>query len=194
MKQTHKLLLIAALFTAGAVSVQAEEDVITKTFAMKPGGKLVMNVDRGSIHITTSDSEKVEVRIKRELKDASAAEAKQAADYQAGLDAIDKALSPHLHKELKRENALTRPGAADKEAFKAFQVYCQRWGFPALPAPPQAVAMLLVEESEHGAAHALRLARSISTIHRATNVADACDDLLVRALVRCICNEEKGKR
>jgi hypothetical protein len=77
MKQTHKLLLIAALFTAGAMSVQAEEDVITKTFAMKPGGKLVMNVDRGSIHITTSDSEKIEVTIKREVKDASAAEAKR---------------------------------------------------------------------------------------------------------------------
>ena len=77
MKQTHKLLLTAALFTAGALCLQAEEEIITKTFEMKPGGKLVMNVDRGSIHITTSDSEKVEVRIKRELKDASAAEAKR---------------------------------------------------------------------------------------------------------------------
>src|SRR5215467_5371280 len=107
------------------------------------------------------DTYKAEFEESRGRREKAAAEAKQAADYQAGLDAIDKALSPHLHKELKRENALTRPGAADKEAFKAFQVYCQRWGFPALPAPPQAVAMLLVEESEHGAAHALRLARSI---------------------------------
>src|SRR5215831_13017048 len=77
MKQTQKMLLTAALFTAGALSVRAEEDIITKTFAMKPGGKLVMNVDRGSIHITTSDSEKVEVKITRELKDSSAADAKR---------------------------------------------------------------------------------------------------------------------
>jgi DUF4097 and DUF4098 domain-containing protein YvlB len=77
MKRTHKMLLTLALFTAGAITVQAEQDETTKTFAIKPGGKLVMNVDRGSIHVTTSDSEKVEVRITRELKDASAAEAKR---------------------------------------------------------------------------------------------------------------------
>ncbi len=77
MKQTYKMLLTAALLSTGATSVQAEQDVITKTFAIKPGGKLVMNVDRGSIHITTSDSEKVDVKITRELKDTSASEAKR---------------------------------------------------------------------------------------------------------------------
>ena len=45
---------------------------MTKTFPIKPGGKLVMNVDRGSIHITTSVSDRVEVKVTRELKNSSA--------------------------------------------------------------------------------------------------------------------------
>jgi hypothetical protein len=110
------------------------------------------------------------------------------------LDAIDAALSPHLRKELERENAETRVTAKAKSDFKAFQKCCERWGFPALPAPPQAVAVFLAEESERGASHVIRLRNSISTIHRATNFADPCDDILIKAMVRLIRNEEKGNR
>jgi DUF4097 and DUF4098 domain-containing protein YvlB len=79
MKSNHSKLLLAAtlLLAAGTITAQADPDVITKTFPVKAGGKLTMNVDRGSIHITTSSSDQVEVKITRELKHASATEAKR---------------------------------------------------------------------------------------------------------------------
>src|SRR5436190_11589814 len=78
MKPNHpKLLFGALLLGLGVISASADPNVITKSFSVKPGGKLTMNVDRGSIHITTSDSDKVDIRITRELKHASAAEAKR---------------------------------------------------------------------------------------------------------------------
>ena len=77
MKNNHVKLVTLALFAAGAVTAKAEQDFITKNFPVKAGGKLTLNVDRGSIHITTSDSDKVDVKITRELKNASSAEAKK---------------------------------------------------------------------------------------------------------------------
>jgi hypothetical protein len=136
---------------------------------------------------------KVEFEGSRKRKEKETADAKHAADYRAGLDAIDKNLSAHLGRELKLENAKTRVRAQHKQDFKSFQACCDKWGLPDLPAPPQAVAVFLSEKSERGAAHVLRLRNSISTIHRATNFADPCDDILVKALVRLIRNEEKEK-
>ena len=77
MRTNHVRLLVLALFAAGAVIANADDDVITRSFPVKPGGKLTLDVDRGSVHITTSDSDKVDVKITRELKRASAAEAKK---------------------------------------------------------------------------------------------------------------------
>jgi len=77
MKQNHAKLLALGLFALSALTAKAEQDVITKTFPVKAGGKLIMNVDRGSIHITTSDSDKVDVRVTRELKPSSDAEARK---------------------------------------------------------------------------------------------------------------------
>jgi hypothetical protein len=77
MKRNSLKMLGLALFAIAALSATAEQDIIMKTFTIKPGGKLMMDVDRGSVHITTSDSDKVDVRIARELKDASTAEAKK---------------------------------------------------------------------------------------------------------------------
>jgi DUF4097 and DUF4098 domain-containing protein YvlB len=76
MKTTPVRLLTLALFVAGAVAVKADQDIITKTFPVKAGGKLRLNVDRGSVHITTSSSDKVDVKITRELKRGSTAEIK----------------------------------------------------------------------------------------------------------------------
>ena len=76
MKKNHVKFLTLVLFAVAAMTARAELDVITKTFPVKAGGKLTVNVDRGSIHITTSDSDKVDVKITRELKLVSAAEAK----------------------------------------------------------------------------------------------------------------------
>jgi len=78
MKPNHsKLLLATLLLAAGVAATRADQDVITKSFSVKPGGKLTMDVDRGSIHLTTSDSGKVDIKITRELKHVSAAEAKR---------------------------------------------------------------------------------------------------------------------
>src|SRR5690349_6359794 len=77
MKTNYVRSVAIALLTAGAVMANADEDAITRSFPVKPGGKLTLNVDRGSVHITTSDSDKVDVKITRELKRASTAEAKK---------------------------------------------------------------------------------------------------------------------
>jgi len=77
MKKNHAKLLALALLVAGGATAKAEQDVITKTFPVKAGGKLILNVDRGSVHITTSDSDKVDIKVTRELKNGSTAEAKK---------------------------------------------------------------------------------------------------------------------
>ena len=77
MKNNHLKLLTLALVAAGAVAAHADQDIITKSFLVKAGGKLLLKVDRGSVHITTTDSDKVDVKITRELKNASSAEAKK---------------------------------------------------------------------------------------------------------------------
>ncbi len=76
MKHNRVKLLGLALF-ALAATAKADQDVITRAFSVKAGGKLIVNVDRGSVHITTSDSDKVDVKITRELKNASTADAKK---------------------------------------------------------------------------------------------------------------------
>lgn len=129
---------------------------------------------------------KVAFEDSRKRREQETADARQAADYRAGLDAIDKNLSAHLGRELKLENAKTRVRAQHKQDFKAFQACCAKWGLPDLPAPPQAVAVFLSEESERGAAHVSRLARSISVVHTACNFADPTTDVLVRALLRLV--------
>ena len=77
MKKNHAKLLALALVAAWAPGAKADEDIITRTFPARAGGKLTLDVDRGSIHLTTSDSDKVDVKITRELKNASTAEAKE---------------------------------------------------------------------------------------------------------------------
>jgi len=80
MKKLQAVSFALALCAMGAAVAKADQDIITKTFPIKAGGKLTLNVDRGSIHITTSDSDKVDVKITRELKHASAAETKKVLD------------------------------------------------------------------------------------------------------------------
>src|SRR5438874_1894393 len=67
MKKNLMKLLVLALFAVWVSGARAEEDVMIRTFPAKAGGTLTVNVDRGSIHITTSDADKVEVKITREL-------------------------------------------------------------------------------------------------------------------------------
>ncbi len=64
------------LLSSNASSVaSAKEDTISKSFTVEPGGKLIVDADRGSIHVGTADQNKVEVVVKREVTQASEAEA-----------------------------------------------------------------------------------------------------------------------
>lgn len=47
----------------------------TTFFTTAPGGKLIMNVDRGDVRISSADTDKVEVHVAREVEHASGAEA-----------------------------------------------------------------------------------------------------------------------
>src|SRR5262245_1046816 len=91
-------------------------------------------------------------------------------DQQKLRDAIDAAIFPHLKAELEAENATARVSAADRHRFTDFKACCERWGFQALPACPQAVAVWLAGIET---AHVSRAANSISVIHRALNFSDA---------------------
>jgi DUF4097 and DUF4098 domain-containing protein YvlB len=75
--KTIASLIALGIITAFSSTARAEKDTITKTFPIKAGGNLVMKVDRGSIQITTSDSDKVEVTVLRELKNTSPSKAKE---------------------------------------------------------------------------------------------------------------------
>ena len=138
-----------------------------------------------------ADREYEEERRQLRLQEKRAAEiAAWELDQQLLRDQIDSAIFPHLKAELEAENATARVSAADKQRFKDFQACCERWGFPALPAPAQAVAVFLAEKSEQDAAH--RLARSISVVHRALNFSDPTEDVLIRAMIRQARTEEKA--
>jgi DUF4097 and DUF4098 domain-containing protein YvlB len=77
MKHNHAKLLALASLALSMVTAKPEQDVITNTFPVKAGGKLIINADRGSIRITTSDSDMVDVKVTRELRHSSNAEARK---------------------------------------------------------------------------------------------------------------------
>ena len=68
--------LCVALLSA-ATSIAAEQDIITKSFTAKPGGKLHMRVDRGSIKISAGTSDEVGIKVVRELRRASDSKARE---------------------------------------------------------------------------------------------------------------------
>jgi hypothetical protein len=119
------------------------------------------------------------------------AKAARDAEIQPTLDLVDANLSPHLKDELAAENLASRVSASQRLDFSRFQACCKCWELPHLPAPPQAVAVFLAEEIEHGAKHLARLARSISIVHRALNFTDPTEDVLVRAILRLVRTEKK---
>jgi tRNA A-37 threonylcarbamoyl transferase component Bud32 len=62
----------AALNSAGSVRRSGASANFTTSFAVAPGGKLSMDVDRGSVHISGSDRDTVEVRVTRRVTRANA--------------------------------------------------------------------------------------------------------------------------
>jgi DUF4097 and DUF4098 domain-containing protein YvlB len=69
-----------SLFLLPALGVLAEQDTINKSFDAKPGGTLSVQVDRGTVKVLTANTDKVEIEVVRELKRASAEEAREAFD------------------------------------------------------------------------------------------------------------------
>jgi DUF4097 and DUF4098 domain-containing protein YvlB len=65
----------ALLVVAMAAPAATTESNISKVFPVKPGGKLVLSADRGSVKINTSDRSDVSVEVKRKVKGASSAKA-----------------------------------------------------------------------------------------------------------------------
>ena len=69
------LLIGLALVAQGGGPLQAAttEGNLSRTFAVNPGGRLIIDADRGSIDIATSDRSDVQVEVKRKVSRESAA-------------------------------------------------------------------------------------------------------------------------
>ncbi|MBI3849358.1 MAG: hypothetical protein HY298_03550 [Verrucomicrobia bacterium] len=71
-KITRAGLLVGALFTAATAFALGEYDNnLKKSFPASPGGKLVVDADRGAIDVTTGETDKVEVQVFRKLRGLS---------------------------------------------------------------------------------------------------------------------------
>lgn len=72
LKITQAGLLAGALFAAATAFALGEYDNnLNKSFPVNPGGKLVVDADRGSIDITTADTDKVDVQVFRKVRSVS---------------------------------------------------------------------------------------------------------------------------
>jgi DUF4097 and DUF4098 domain-containing protein YvlB len=120
----RKLCLFSVMLLS-ACTVLAEQDIINKSFDAKPGGTLFMDVDRGSIKILTSNTDKVEVEVVREIKRASAEKAREVFarhkidfsqdDGTVRIEAENKTLNPikNLFNNLQVEYTITIPSKFD---------------------------------------------------------------------------------
>jgi hypothetical protein len=122
-----------------------------------------------------------EAETKRLAEEAAAAQ--REAEIESVCDEIDAFMMPLLKTELELENAKARVSAATKKVFEKFKACCAGWGLPALPAPPQAVAVFLTDKDSKPT-NVEKLAKQISLVHRAVGYPDPCEDILIRALLR----------
>jgi hypothetical protein len=137
---------------------------------------------RGILSGVTLDSEKAEKERAAELaKEKDYAE--RLAAYEAKLREISVYLVSLLGSQLQAESAQPVITPEIKRDFARFQKRCELEGLCSLPASPEAAAEHLIIEADN-AAHAERLAGSISTIHRAMNLPDPTADVLVKAAIR----------
>jgi hypothetical protein len=135
------------------------------------------------------DSDEIARRAEEERqKDAAAA--KLAAEQEAATNRIENTLTALLRDELAAELAAHKLSAetlrAYKSDFQRFKNCSAEWKLPCLPASAQVVAAWLGEEGPRGLAHVNRCKAAISAAHRAADLPDPTDDLLVRAVIRMI--------
>ena len=62
------LILQCVLFTGLAIADAAVENHIENSFQVTPGGRLMVDSDRGAIEVRTADSDHVDVKIERKVK------------------------------------------------------------------------------------------------------------------------------
>jgi hypothetical protein len=122
-----------------------------------------------------------------------AAAAQREAEIESVCDEIDAFMMPLLKTELEHENSKARVNAATKKVFERFKACCAGWGLPALPAPPQAVAVFLTDKNSKPT-DIEKLAKQISLVHRAVGYQDPTEDILIRALLRQAREERKPKK
>jgi hypothetical protein len=136
------------------------------------------------------DPEEIGRRIEEDkAKEAAAAE--YAAELEATLDRIEKAITVYVADELQAEFAEQRKCEETRKrahlgAFNRFKTYCVRFStpLPYLPAAPQAIAAFLSTEISKGQAHLNRLCAAIALMHKRVDLPDPTHDPLVQAVVR----------
>ena len=146
--------------------------------------------DGGGIFGGIHDSDEIDRQIESDRRKELMA-AQLAADQEKAVNKIEDALTSWLRTELAEEIAARKRLSPEtlrtyKSDFQRFKKCCAEWKLPCLPAPPQIVAAWLGEEGHRGLAHVLRCKAAVSAAHRAADLDDPCEDLLVRSVIRMV--------
>jgi hypothetical protein len=139
-----------------------------------------------------------------ERKEAAAAkvaaeQAEHAADLEATLDRIEKAITVYVADELQAEFAAQRQAEEARKrahmgSFLRFKQYCARYStpLPYLPASPVAIAAFLSTEIAKGPSHLNRLNAAIAVMHKRVNLPDPSNDPLIKAVIRLSAYKDKS--
>ena len=145
----------------------------------------------------THDPDEIDRRIEEDRRKASAA-AELAAEREATLDEIEKAITVYVADELQAEFAAQRQSEETRRrthlgSFLKFKKYCARYSppLPHLPAAPAAIAAFLVSEGERGQGHLKRLCAAIAVMHKRVDLPDPTNYPLVRVVIRMV-REDKS--
>jgi hypothetical protein len=124
------------------------------------------------------DSDEIDRRI-AEDRSKEAAAAEYAAELEATLDRIEKAITVYVADELQAEFAAQRQTEESRKrahmgAFLRFKEYCGRYEtpLPYLPAAPAAIAAFLSTEIAKGPNHLNRLCAAIAVMHKRVDLPD----------------------
>jgi len=117
--------------------------------------------------------------------------AERAAELRHRCAMVDQMAGKYLARKLNHVRVKASP--RHLVDFKKFREYCVQHDWPFSPTVPHAIYEYMVEESEKGADHVAKLAKSISTVHRAAgHPDDPTQDDLVKALLLQVKQEEEN--
>jgi len=102
---------VSLLSAAWVLAASDVEDKLTKSFEAKPGGKLVVEADRGSIEVKSADANQVEIEVFRKVSRESQAKAEEILKNHEVKFSLD-GNKVQVHAEFKR--GLTDGGWRDK--------------------------------------------------------------------------------